>query len=163
MCTSRSSAPTMSVPAGVDRQRGLLAAEHEIAAHARCQVEHHVDVGRAHALDDLAVQLGVARAAAGRRIAHVDVRDRGAGACRLDRGRRRSRRASPARGRCDPVVAPAPVTAHVMKASHCMGRESSHSARGGTRSALSVRTTKGPPRRALLTRVRSCQNDHDRE
>ena len=44
-----------------------------------------VDVGRAHALDDLAVEAQVARAAAGLGVAHVDVRDRGARLGRLDR------------------------------------------------------------------------------
>ena len=64
----------------------MLAAQHEVAAHARGQVEHHVDVGGAHALDHLAVQPRVARPLAGRGIAYVNVRDRRAGASRLDRG-----------------------------------------------------------------------------
>ena len=70
----------------VERERRVLAAQHEVAAHARGQVEHHVDVGGTHALDHLAVQLGVTRPLAGRGIAYVDVRDRRAGASRLDRG-----------------------------------------------------------------------------
>src|SRR5919107_271272 len=60
----------------VDRQRRGGAAEHEVAAHAGGQVEDNVDVRRADALDDLAVQRRVARAAAGLGIADVDVRDR---------------------------------------------------------------------------------------
>ena len=62
------------------------AAEHEVAAHARGEVEDDVDVGRAHPLDDLAVERRVARALAGLRVADVDVRDGGAGARGLDRG-----------------------------------------------------------------------------
>ena len=45
-----------------------------------------VHVRRADALDDLAVEPRVARAAAGLGVAHVDVRDRGTGPGRLDRG-----------------------------------------------------------------------------
>ena len=62
-CASRSSAPAMSVPRGVERQRLLGAAEHQVAAHAGGQVQHHVDVGAAHPLDHLAVERHVARAA----------------------------------------------------------------------------------------------------
>ena len=69
----------------VERERRIDAAEHEVAAHPGGQVDDRVDVGGAHALDHLAVELDVARAAARRGIAHVDVDDRGAGAGRLDR------------------------------------------------------------------------------
>ena len=101
---------------GIERQRRLVSAEHQVAAHAGREVEHHVHVGRAHALHDLAVQARVARAAPGLGIAHVDMRDRGAGLGRLDR--RIGDGAGVIGTRSDlPVVSPAPVTAQVMKTS----------------------------------------------
>ena len=69
----------------VGRQRRLVAAEHEVAAHAGGEVQDDVDVGRADPLDDRAVERRVAGAAAGLRVADVDVRDRRARARRLDR------------------------------------------------------------------------------
>ena len=80
-------------PGGVGRKRRVAAAEHEIAAHAGGEVEHDVDVRRAHALDHLAVERDVAAALAGLGIAHVDVRDGRPGARRLESRRRRSPRA----------------------------------------------------------------------
>ena len=71
--------------ARVRRQRGVLAAEHEVAAHAGGQVDDDVDVRGADPLDDLAVVREVARAPAGLRVADVDVDDRCARARRLDR------------------------------------------------------------------------------
>jgi len=44
----------------VERQGLLVPAEHEVAAHAGREVDHHVDVGGADAVDDLGVELGVA-------------------------------------------------------------------------------------------------------
>ena len=71
--------------AGVERQRRAGAAQHEVAAHARGEVDHGVDVGAAQPLDHGAVERDVARAAARLRVAHVDVHDRGAGARRVER------------------------------------------------------------------------------
>ena len=62
--SSRSVAPAMSVPSSDERQRRLVAAEHQVAAHAGGEVDHHVDTGGADALDDLRVQVRVAGALA---------------------------------------------------------------------------------------------------
>ena len=78
---------------GVERQHLLVATEHQVAAHARSQVDHHVDVGVADALDRLGVELGRPRTAARLGIAHVDVHHGGAGPRRVDRRVRRSARA----------------------------------------------------------------------
>ena len=75
----------------VRRKRRLDTAEHEVAAHARGEVEDDVDVRRADPLDDLAVERGVARRPAGLRIPDVDVHDRRARARGVD-GRRRDLR-----------------------------------------------------------------------
>ena len=78
----------------VERERGLDAAEHEVAAHAGGQVEHDVDARRADALHHLAVEArGRAAALPVSRVAHVDVRDRGARPRGLDAPRPRSARA----------------------------------------------------------------------
>ena len=97
----------MSVPAGSGGEGRILAAEHEVAAHAGGQVEHDVDVGGADPLDDLAVERRVAAALAGLGVADVDVDDRGAGPGGLDRrvgdllrrDRARARSARPCRRR----------------------------------------------------------------
>ena len=109
----------MSVPAASAGSGASRAAEHEVAAHAGGEVEDDVDVGGAHALDDLAVQRRVARPLAGRgsrtwmcataapaRAASIAA----SAICSGVTGTRSLR----------PVVSPAPVTAQVMKASHCM-------------------------------------------
>ncbi len=70
----------------VGRQRLLDRAEHEIAAHPGGQVEHDIGARGAHPVDHLGVELGVARALAGARIADMDMGDRGAGLGRLDGG-----------------------------------------------------------------------------
>ena len=93
-------------------------AEHEVAAHAGGQVEHRRRRRRARTRSTTSRYSAVSRdAAPGRGIADVDVRDRRAGARRLDRRvgdlLRRHRHAVAARRRCRP----APVTAHVMKTS----------------------------------------------
>ena len=75
---------------GSRRKRRLGTAEHEVAAHARGEVEDDVDVGRADPLDDLAVERRVARRPAGLRVADVDVHDRRARARRPRSPRRRS-------------------------------------------------------------------------
>ena len=97
----------MSVPAAIRRQRRVLAAEHEVAAHPRGEVEDDIDVGRADLLDDRAVERGIARAAAGVGVADVDVRDGRARARRLDRGvrdlLRRHRDVLAAARRCPPL------------------------------------------------------------
>ena len=99
------------------RERRVGAAEHEVAAHAGGQVEHDVDVGRAHALDDLAVQRRIARALAGLRVADVDVGDGGAGARGLDRRRRDVLRGRPARCRSRPSCRPRRSPRRSMKTS----------------------------------------------
>ena len=71
----------------VERERRLVAAEHEVAAHARRQVHDHVGAGRADTIDHLGVKLGIARTLAGGGIADVDVHDGSAGLRGLDRGR----------------------------------------------------------------------------
>ena len=69
----------MSVPSGLRRQQLLVATQHQVAAHAGREVDHHVDVGVADALDHLGVQLGGRGAHARLGIAHVDVHHRRAG------------------------------------------------------------------------------------
>src|SRR5690242_11464646 len=71
---------------GVRRERLVLPAEDEIAAHPRGQVEHDVDVGGPHSLDHLPVELRIAGALARLGIADVDVCDRRARPGRLDGG-----------------------------------------------------------------------------
>ena len=83
----------MSVPSGIRGQRPLDAPENEIAAHPGREVEHDVDSRRPDALDRLAVERGIARRTARLRVADVEVDDRGARACRLERRSRRSARA----------------------------------------------------------------------
>jgi len=99
---------------GVERQRLLRAAQHEVAAHASGEIEHDVDAGFAHTLDDLATERRIARGGAGPRVADLDVRDRGAGLGGLYRRGgdllRRDRNVLALS-----VVAPASVTAQVMK------------------------------------------------
>ena len=68
----------------VERQRVLAGAEHHVAAHARRQIDHHVDVGRTDAVDDFPVKAHVPRGLARLRIAHMDMRDRRARLGRLD-------------------------------------------------------------------------------
>jgi hypothetical protein len=63
----------------VQGQWRVLATEHQVATHARGQVQHHVHVRRTDALHDLAVERHVARALAGGWVAHVDVSDGGPG------------------------------------------------------------------------------------
>jgi hypothetical protein len=58
----------------------------EIAAHAGGQVDDHVSAGGADAVDHLGIELHVARALAGLRIAHVHVADGGAGLGGFDGG-----------------------------------------------------------------------------
>jgi hypothetical protein len=72
------------VGAGAGRQGGLGAAQHQVAAHAGGQVQHHVDLRRADALGDLAVECHVAGGLAGLGVAHVAVHDRRAGLGRVD-------------------------------------------------------------------------------
>ena len=88
----------------VQFQRRLGTPEHEVAAHARGQVEHDVDVGRADPLDGGAVERRVAGAAPARGVANVEVGDRGARPRGLDRGVRdllgRHRDVRAARRRC---------------------------------------------------------------
>ena len=106
---------------GVGRQRRLVAAEHEIAAHAGGEVDHDVDAGGADAVDDLAVELGVAR----RRCRS---RDRARGCARRPRpplaaSIAESAICSGVTGTCGllAVVSPAPVMAQVMKTSQFNG------------------------------------------
>src|SRR5882724_1718436 len=73
----------------VRRRAGLgrLVVPHlEVATHAGGEIDHHVGAAAADALDDFAVEGGIAAALAGLGIAHVDVGDRGAGLGRLDGG-----------------------------------------------------------------------------
>ncbi len=72
------------------RQRRFGRAEREIAAHAGGEVEHHVDAESADVLDDLGVEIGVARGLAGGGVADVDMGDGGAGLGGFDGGLRRS-------------------------------------------------------------------------
>jgi hypothetical protein len=85
----------------IHRQRRVLAAEHEVAAHPGGEVEHDVHVGGADPLDDRAVEGGVARARARVRVADVDVHDGRA------RARRVERRVGDLLGRHGDVLAPA--------------------------------------------------------
>ena len=73
------------MPAASGGSGASLAAEHEVAAHARGEVEDDVDVGGADPLDHRPVERRVAGALAGLRVADVDVRDRRARPGRLDR------------------------------------------------------------------------------
>ena len=69
---------------GVRRQGILAGAEHEVSAHACGEVDHNVNIGGAHALDDFGVELGVANANAGLRVANVDVHHCGASPSSID-------------------------------------------------------------------------------
>ena len=66
-------------------KRRVFAPEDEVAAHPRGEVEDDVDVRGPDALDDRAVERGIAGAAAGVGVANVDVHDRRACARRLER------------------------------------------------------------------------------
>ena len=102
---------------GIDGERRLGRAEHEVAAHAGREVQHDVDARGADALDHLAIELRIAGALAGLGVAHMDVGDGGAG---LARRRSPPRRSAPGvTGTLSEreTVSPAPVTAQVMKTS----------------------------------------------
>ena len=66
------------------RQRCFDAAKHQVATHARCQVQHHIGFGFADAVGDLAEQSRVARRLAGLGIADMTMDDSRAGARRFD-------------------------------------------------------------------------------
>ena len=63
----------------------LVVAHFEIAAHAGGEIDHHVGVAAADALDHFAVELDIAAALAGLGIAHMAMGDGGARLGRLDR------------------------------------------------------------------------------
>lgn len=84
---SEAGARADQVGAGTECQRVLARADFQIAAHARGQVQYHVDPGGADAVDDLAVQIDVAAAMTGFRVAYMAVDHGGAGPGRFDRGR----------------------------------------------------------------------------
>ena len=72
---------------GLRRRQGpVRRPEGEVAAHAGGEVQHDIDIGVAHPLDDLAVERGIARRLPGLRIPHMDMEDRRAGPRRLDPG-----------------------------------------------------------------------------
>ncbi len=68
----------------VERERRLVAPEDEVAAHAGGEVHDDVDVRRAKAIHDVAVQPRIAGALACVRIADVDVHDRSPRARRFE-------------------------------------------------------------------------------
>ena len=115
--TSRSRAPTRSVPVCVERERRLGAAQHQVAAHPGGQVDDDVDVGAP----------GRARPPRGRAQGRASRgrspgRAHGCGRWRRPPGPPRSRHRRSATGVTGtsglrPVVSPAPVTAQVMNAS----------------------------------------------
>ncbi len=74
------------VGAGAELQRLLAATDFQVAAHAGGEVDDHVGVALADALDHLAVQRHVAARLAGLRIAHMAVGNGGAGLGCLDGG-----------------------------------------------------------------------------
>ena len=70
----------------IEREGVLARAEHDIAAHSGGQIDHHIGIAGAHPLHHFAVKRHIAAALASFRIAHMDMRNRRPGACRLDRG-----------------------------------------------------------------------------
>ncbi|MNT47874.1 hypothetical protein D3C72_1846220 [compost metagenome] len=69
----------------VDGQGALDIAEHQVAAHSGCEVQHHVDIGRADAVGHFPVEIEPAGGGAGFRIANVAVDHGSTRLGRLDR------------------------------------------------------------------------------
>src|SRR6218665_266989 len=80
--------PADQIGALAETHRLLTGADLQIAPHAGRQVDDDIGVGAANAVNHIAVQIRVAAATPRLRVAHMAMRHRRTGLCRLDRRRR---------------------------------------------------------------------------